>query len=123
MRLLYVEDEKSLAGAVSTILVKNNYSVDVVHDGESPLDHLLTENYDGAIQDVMIPNLYVNGDEKALVKLISILLDNAMKYAAENGTVELRLVQSGKYAESLLETSLHGDADEAMIRRVQIEAQ
>lgn len=25
--------------------------------------------------------------------------------------------------ESLLETSLHGDADEAMIRRVQIEAQ
>ena len=33
MRLLYAEDEKSLARAVSTILIKNNYSVDVVGDG------------------------------------------------------------------------------------------
>ena len=55
MRLLYVEDEKSLARAVSTILVKNNYSVDVVYDGESALDYLATENYDGVILDVMMP--------------------------------------------------------------------
>ena len=57
MRLLYAEDEKSLARAVSTILVKNNYSVDVVHDGESALDYLATGNYDGAILDVMMPKL------------------------------------------------------------------
>ena len=57
MRLLYAEDEKSLARAVSTILVKNNYSVDVVHDGESALDYLATGNYDGAILDVMMPGL------------------------------------------------------------------
>ena len=57
MRLLYAEDEKSLAKAVSTILVKNNYSVDVVHDGESALDYLATGNYDGAILDVMMPKL------------------------------------------------------------------
>ena len=55
MRLLYAEDEKSLARAVSTILVKNNYSVDVVYDGQSALDYLATENYDGAILDVMMP--------------------------------------------------------------------
>ena len=55
MRLLYAEDEKSLARAVSTILVKNNYSVDVVHDGESALDFLATGNYDGVILDVMMP--------------------------------------------------------------------
>ena len=55
MRLLYAEDEKSLARAVSAILVKNNYSVDVVYDGESALDYLATENYDGAILDVMMP--------------------------------------------------------------------
>jgi DNA-binding response OmpR family regulator len=54
---LYAEDEKSLARAVSTILVKNNYSVDVVYDGESALDYLSTENYDGAILDVMMPKL------------------------------------------------------------------
>ena len=57
MRLLYAEDEKSLARAVSTILRKNNYSVDVVYDGESALDYLSTENYDGAILDVMMPKL------------------------------------------------------------------
>ena len=57
MRLLYAEDEKSLARAVSMILVKNNYSVDVVYDGESALEYLETENYDGAILDVMMPKL------------------------------------------------------------------
>ena len=55
MRLLYAEDERSLARAVSTLLVKNNYSVDVVYDGESALDYLETENCDGAILDVMMP--------------------------------------------------------------------
>ena len=57
MRLLYAEDEKSLARAVSTILIKSNYSVDVVGDGESALDYLATGNYDGAILDVMMPKL------------------------------------------------------------------
>ena len=49
MRLLYAEDEKSLARAVSTILTRNNYSVDVVYDGQSALDYLATGNYDGAV--------------------------------------------------------------------------
>ena len=55
MRLLYAEDEKSLARAVSTLLTKNNYSVDVVHDGQDALDYLETGNYDGVILDVMMP--------------------------------------------------------------------
>lgn len=57
VRLLYAEDETSLARAVSTILIKNNYAVDVVGDGESALDYLATGNYDGAILDVMMPKL------------------------------------------------------------------
>jgi DNA-binding response OmpR family regulator len=57
VRLLYAEDEKSLARAVSAILVKNNYSVDLVSDGVSALDYLETGNYDGAILDVMMPKL------------------------------------------------------------------
>ena len=44
------------------------------------------------------PDLHVVGDEKALAKLVSILLDNAMKYSTEDGTVALRLDQSGKAA-------------------------
>ena len=44
------------------------------------------------------PDLHVSGDEKALAKLVSILLDNAMKYSPEGGSVELRLDQIGKNA-------------------------
>ena len=57
MRLLYAEDERSLARAVSTLLIKNNYSVDVVYDGKSALEYLETGNYDGVILDVMMPKL------------------------------------------------------------------
>ena len=43
-------------------------------------------------------DLTVSGDEKALAKLVSILLDNAMKYSPEGGCVELKLEQIGKAA-------------------------
>lgn len=55
MRLLLAEDEKSLARAVAALLRKNNYEVDVVHDGQEALAYLDTENYDGAILDIMMP--------------------------------------------------------------------
>ena len=51
------------------------------------------------------PDLSVNGDEKALAKLCSILLDNAMKYSPEGGAVELRLEQSGKNARLTVKNS------------------
>ena len=55
MRLLFAEDERSLSKAVTTILIKNNYSVDTVYDGEEALDYLESKNYDGVILDVMMP--------------------------------------------------------------------
>ena len=55
MRLLLAEDERSLARAVKAILEKNNYSVDVVGDGQEALDYLETGAYDGVILDVMMP--------------------------------------------------------------------
>ena len=51
------------------------------------------------------PELQVKGDEKALAKLVSILLDNAMKYSPENGTVELRLDQAGRNARLIVRNS------------------
>ena len=51
------------------------------------------------------PALNVNGDEKALAKLVSVLLDNAMKYSPENGTVELRLEQAGRNARLIVKNS------------------
>ena len=55
MRLLLAEDERSLARAVGALLRKNNYEVDVFHDGEEALAYLATGNYDGAILDIMMP--------------------------------------------------------------------
>ncbi len=55
MRLLLVEDERSLSRAVAVILEKNHYSVDQVYDGESALEYLNNSIYDGVILDVMIP--------------------------------------------------------------------
>ena len=55
MRLLLVEDEKSLSKAIKAILEAGNYSVDAVFDGEDALDYLQEDNYDAVILDIMIP--------------------------------------------------------------------
>ena len=57
MRILYAEDEISLSRAVAKILEKNNYTVDVVHNGLDALDYLQNGNYDIAILDVMMPKM------------------------------------------------------------------
>lgn len=57
MKVLYVEDEKYLALAVAQVLKKNNYSVDLAHDGESGLDLALTGLYDIVILDIMLPKM------------------------------------------------------------------
>lgn len=57
MRLLLCEDEVDLSNAIVAILKHNNYSVDVVYDGEEALDYLEAENYDGVILDIMMPKV------------------------------------------------------------------
>ena len=42
MRILVVEDELHLSEALSHILKKNNYTVDVANDGETGLDNALS---------------------------------------------------------------------------------
>ena len=49
MRILLVEDDRSLSRAVSTILQKNNYSVDCVNNGQLALDYLEQDIYDAVI--------------------------------------------------------------------------
>jgi DNA-binding response OmpR family regulator len=55
MKILYVEDEKYMARAVAQVLKKNNYSVDLAHDGESGLDLAASGVYDIVILDIMLP--------------------------------------------------------------------
>lgn len=57
MRLLLAEDEKALAKALTTILERNNYSVDTVYDGAAALAYLEADNYDGVILDIMMPKV------------------------------------------------------------------
>lgn len=59
MRLLLVEDDRTLSRIVATLLKQNHYTVDPVYDGETALDVLsVPQNgtiYDGVILDLMIP--------------------------------------------------------------------
>lgn len=57
MRILFAEDEVALAKAVARILEKNNYGVDVVHNGADALCYLEGSSYDLAILDIMMPKM------------------------------------------------------------------
>lgn len=57
MRLLLAEDEEDLSKALVAVLKHNNYSVDATYNGQDALDYLETENYDGAILDIMMPKM------------------------------------------------------------------
>lgn len=57
MRLLPAEDERALSKALTTILERNNYSVDAVYDGREALEYLDADNYDGVILDIMMPKV------------------------------------------------------------------
>ena len=61
MKILIVEDEKSISDAICTRLKKEKYTVDIALDGEEGLYDVLLNIYDLVILDVMLP--YVNGFE------------------------------------------------------------
>ena len=55
MKLLFAEDEISMAEAVADILTYHNYYVDTVDNGLDALAYALAEHYDGIILDIMMP--------------------------------------------------------------------
>ena len=57
MRILFAEDEKAFSKALTTILERNNYSVDAVFDGQAALEYLEADNYDCVILDIMMPKV------------------------------------------------------------------
>ncbi len=57
MRLLLVEDDKKIAFFVKTGLKEAGYAVDHVIDGEDGLHLALTEPYDIAVIDLMLPTV------------------------------------------------------------------
>lgn len=67
MKLLYAEDEVAMSEAVVDILTYHNYLVDAVYDGEEALAYAQME------------------------QLLSILLDNAVKYGSQGSAVRVSL--------------------------------
>lgn len=57
MRLLVVEDDRSLAEALRRGLTQEGHVVDIVHDGTEGLDLAETGLHDAMILDVMLPGL------------------------------------------------------------------
>ena len=57
MRLLLVEDDLKLASFISKGLRQGGFAVDHCADGEDGLHMALSEPYDAAIVDIMLPKL------------------------------------------------------------------
>lgn len=61
MRILIVEDERSLSDVLAELLKKQNYTIDAVYDGQEGLYYGLTSIYDLILIDIMLPKM--NGVE------------------------------------------------------------
>ena len=57
MRILVVEDDKKIASFIGKGLKEAGFAVDVAHDGADGLHLGLTEPYDAAVVDIMLPGL------------------------------------------------------------------
>ena len=57
MRILLAEDEAAIAKALAALLSRNQYLVDVVHNGADALDYILCGQYDALVLDIMMPGL------------------------------------------------------------------
>lgn len=57
MRILVVEDEKDMNKIIVKGLESEGYLVDSCYDGESALDYICMEEYDGVILDIMLPKM------------------------------------------------------------------
>lgn len=56
MKILIIEDEYSLADAISETLKKQNFITDIITDGEEGENEALTGAYDLILLDIMLPN-------------------------------------------------------------------
>lgn len=56
MKILIIEDEYSLADAIAETLKKENFTVEIITDGQEGEDEALTNVYDLILLDVMLPH-------------------------------------------------------------------
>lgn len=56
-RILVVDDEQSITTLLKYNLEKENFEVDVVHDGEVAIDYAMSNKYSFIILDLMLPKI------------------------------------------------------------------
>ena len=56
IKILLVEDERKLARVIGRQLTRASYEVDIVHDGQSAINNILSEEYHIIVLDLNIPN-------------------------------------------------------------------
>ena len=55
MKILLVEDEAEIGDLIKTGLEKEEFSVDYCKDGDSGMEHAISNSYDAIVLDVMLP--------------------------------------------------------------------
>ena len=74
---------------------------DAIWESSEPFVHLAKANGYEYLQDIE-DDIRIVGNQTAIQQMISILLDNAMKYAAKDAPIELKLGKCGKKAEIIV---------------------
>ena len=72
MRILIAEDEIATAKALQVLLKKNNYTVDIVHNGNDAWDYIGTNLYDTIVLDIMMPG-------KSGIEVLKLLRKNQIR--------------------------------------------
>ncbi|MCR5388029.1 MAG: response regulator transcription factor [Lachnospiraceae bacterium] len=57
MKILFAEDDPDISKGVVTLLERNSYTVDAVHNGKDALDYALGGDYDAIVLDIMMPKM------------------------------------------------------------------
>ena len=115
MRILIIEDEYSLADAISEALIRENYMVDIAYEGNSGLDMALNGIYDIITLDLMLPNL--NG----LEILKTIRLEKILSYVlilTAKGELDDKIKGLDKGADDYMTKPFHIRELQARIRAV-----
>lgn len=88
MRILVVEDEKSLNEVIVKRLEDEHYGVDWCYNGKDALDNILLTEYDAIILDIMLPEL--NGYE-VLKTMRSKNIDTPVLFLTAKDSIEDRV--------------------------------
>jgi len=102
MRILVIEDEIKIAGAIKRGLELKGFAVDVVHDADTGLSYAVDDDYDAIILDRMLPGSFDG-----------VSLAQQARAAGQKAPI-LMLTARGSVADKVL--GLQGGADDYLVK-------